>query len=360
MCRIVSPWASERGYLKEGKVGPKHMLSKRAWSLIGVLLLLVSCAGQTRSQRTSRETEKSAEAPNEPAEQPAEELVRVGPDGTYLRPNIELPDGSPGYVHVTPGDMPWVVAIGYPRRPPKYGSRKKARQVAIEAMEMWEEMIQPHVPWFQLEFVEEDSNAPVQVIWKRRITGSWAGFGRFGWRIVDGKLRVGGEMQVSTTPDNFTILTIDELALLIAHEFGHVLGLGHCLDCDSAMNYAWNTRERIIVTDLDVRTFAALVARRNSMQPTPRSGDLVASQPCRYMGTFHQVRRARLEQLRMAHEITHDEWACMARALASVDEKFTAECADRSIPFEEMLGALRDGYSTCVDASRLERAVSAP
>ena len=40
--------------------------------------------------------------------------------------------------------------------------------------------------------------------------------------------------------------------MLIAHEFGHVLGLGHCLDCDSAMNYSWETRDRVFVTQVDV------------------------------------------------------------------------------------------------------------
>ena len=49
-----------------------------------------------------------------------------------------------------------------------------------------------------------------------------------------------------------TPLTIDEISMLIAHEFGHVLGLGHCLDCDSAMNYSWETRDRVFVTRTDV------------------------------------------------------------------------------------------------------------
>ena len=78
-----------------------------------------------------------------------------------------------------------------------------------------------------------------------------------------GALRVGGEMEISTTPDNFTHLTVDEVRLLVAHEFGHVLGLGHCLECDSAMNYAWHTRERVLVTQTDVRTFVELLKQPN-------------------------------------------------------------------------------------------------
>ncbi len=47
---------------------------------------------------------------------------------------------------------------------------------------------------------------------------------------------------------------------MVAHEFGHVLGLGHCLDGDSALNYEWTQRKRSHVTDLDVRTFLKLVS----------------------------------------------------------------------------------------------------
>ncbi|MBW2289303.1 MAG: matrixin family metalloprotease [Deltaproteobacteria bacterium] len=45
---------------------------------------------------------------------------------------------------------------------------------------------------------------------------------------------------------------------LVAHEFGHILGLGHCLDCDSAMNYSWHTRDRVFVTQTDVDAVAGL------------------------------------------------------------------------------------------------------
>lgn len=187
--------------------------------------------------------------------------VPLDASGTYLRPNVQLSDGRAGFLHVRPEDMPWRVAVGKPHEPPKFGSRADARDAAIEAMQLWETAIRPHLPWFRLEFVEKDPDAPVQLEWKRRIGGTYGGFGRQTARMVDGKLRVGGEMTVSTTPDPFMTLDVDEVRLLVAHEFGHVLGLGHCLECDSAMNYAWHTRERVLVTEIDVRTFLALVAQ---------------------------------------------------------------------------------------------------
>jgi hypothetical protein len=234
-----------------------------------VLALALGCAGLTsagcaapdgsgRTPPAARTVERDT-----PPEETGDAARVV--DGTFLRPNVHGDDGAEGYMHVTPADMPWVVSIGYPRRPPKYGGRRDARRVAVEGMQMWEQAIQPHLPWFRLEFVEDDPSAPVQVEWKRRITGPWAGFGGFAWKVDDSGLRVTGHMEVSTTPSNFSTLEIDELSVLFTHEFGHVLGLGHCLDCDSAMNYAWNTRDRVFVTDLDVRTFLALLEQPNAV-----------------------------------------------------------------------------------------------
>jgi hypothetical protein len=166
--------------------------------------------------------------------------------------------------------MPLRVAIAYPKTPPRGGSRADGRSVAIESIKLWEDAIRPRLPWFRLEFVEKDPGAAVQVVWKRRINGPWAGFGRLRYEIREGRLRMGGEMQVSTTPTGDTGMEvrvkIDELRVLLAHEFGHVLGLGHCFHCDSAMNYSWNTLGRIIVTEEDVRAFLALVQQPNGFR----------------------------------------------------------------------------------------------
>lgn len=183
--------------------------------------------------------------------------------GLFVQPNARLADGSLAYVHVTESDMPLRVAVGKPPMAAKYASREQTRLVAIEAMQAWERAIQPLLPWFRLEFVEDDRDAPVQVKWKRRIPGSASGFGQILFRGEPGALRVGGRMELSTALDEFTLLDIDEVRLLVAHEFGHVLGLGHCLDCDSVMSYAWETRNRVLVTDTDARTFAALVSIPN-------------------------------------------------------------------------------------------------
>jgi len=181
----------------------------------------------------------------------------------FLAPNATRADGAPIFLHVSVADMPWVISVGAPSTPPKDGSTAMARAVAIEAMQMWEDAIRPHLPWFELEFTENDPDAPVQVEWKRRVPGPRKGVGYLRYRRVEDGYDVGGAMELAIRPGQREPLTLDELKLLVAHEFGHVLGLKHCLECDSAMNYAWHTRNRVVVTDLDVRTFLRLVSQPN-------------------------------------------------------------------------------------------------
>ncbi len=182
------------------------------------------------------------------------------PGASYLVPNA----GAGGFVHVTPRDMPWRVAIGLPPESPRHASREDARNAAIEGIRLWEEAMRLHWRWFALDFVREDPSAPVQVEWKRRMSGSAQG--RAGIACIDTAegLRVGGRMQLALRDRPLSRpLTLAEVRLLAAHEFGHVLGLGHCLACDSAMNYAWNTRERVVVTETDIATLRDLFARPN-------------------------------------------------------------------------------------------------
>jgi len=163
------------------------------------------------------------------------------------------PEQIGGRVAPTAADMPWRVSIGEPRTSPKYGSRKQAREAAIEAMRGWERSIRTRIPWFALEFADDDPTAPVQVEWKRRTVGRAQGRGGPTCALDGEVYRAGGQMEIAVQAcPTCRPLEVAEVGLLVAHEFGHVLGLGHCLDCDSAMNYSWSTIGRVVVTQTDV------------------------------------------------------------------------------------------------------------
>jgi len=68
-------------------------------------------------------------------------------------------------------------------------------------------------------------------------------------------------------------------------------------------------------------------APEKSQSPFHRSPSAVAMEDtCRYIGTYHKESRQRLEELRANEVITLDEWKCMARALAALDDELTLDC----------------------------------
>ena len=135
---------------------------------------------------------------------PDPELAPADLDATYVAANSQDRDGTPAFIHYEECDMPLRVNINLPRQSARYASRAETREAIIAGMRIWGEAMQAVYPWFAMEFV--------------------------------------------------------------AHEFGHCLGLRHCLDCDSAMNYSWGTRDRILVTDYDVQTLHALMSRPNGLR----------------------------------------------------------------------------------------------
>lgn len=182
--------------------------------------------------------------------------------GTYLYPNVIDVDGQPGYLHPALEDAPLTVSVGPPRSPPRYGSRKQARLAVIGAMCVWESHIRRSLPDFRMRFVDPETPAAVTVEWPRRAMGA-AGRATYRVRVRNGFLEYGGWMSVFADSEQRTALTVDETRTIAAHEFGHVLGLFHCLECDSIMNYSFETRDRLLVSPTDSRTLRALLTRKN-------------------------------------------------------------------------------------------------
>ena len=201
----------------------------------------------------------TSSAPEKPAGDALPAAARKGPND-FLEPNAEDVDGAPAYVHFTPEDMPLRVSVQLPRLAARYASREQTDAAVVEGIKSWEAAIQPALPWFQVEIVRDDPDASIQVEWKTRITGDASGRGGIGWQIESGRLRARGSFEYATKPcpEISCQLELGLLKLVVIHEFGHTLGLRHCLSCDSAMSYSFETQQRVFITALDVRTIRAL------------------------------------------------------------------------------------------------------
>jgi predicted Zn-dependent protease len=238
-------------------------------------MLAAGCALACASPAPPEPAKTQRAAPQPDALPP--EAVHGG-DG-YLAPNAEDSDGTPAFVHYTPEDMPLRVDVQLPKLAARYASREQTNEAVIGAIRSWEKAIQPALPWFKLEIVSGQRDADIVVEWKSRITGDASGWGGTDWSVRDGRVHVRGHLEYATKPCLAIRCQLDlgQLTLLVTHEFGHTLGLRHCLDCDSAMNYSWETLQRTFITEVDVRTIRALYEKPNGIRVDGKP--LLALQP---------------------------------------------------------------------------------
>lgn len=75
---------------------------------------------------------------------------------------------------------------------------------------------------------------------------------------------------------------------------------------------------------------------------------LAVAEPCRFMGTLHKDSRQRIEVLRACHDVSYEEWLCMARALETLDTEFTGRCEERRVAYSEIADRQRLLYAQCV------------
>lgn len=86
-----------------------------------------------------------------------------------------------------------------------------------------------------------------------------------------------------------------------------------------------------------------------SRSPFSRPPAAVAiAEPCRFMGTLHKESRQRIEILRACHDVSYEEWACMARALERLDTEFTGFCTERRVLYSEIAHRQRLLYGDCL------------
>ena len=196
---------------------------------------------------------------------PASEARLLDPASGFLAPNTQDLAGAPAYVHFTEDDMPLHVNFELPKEAARYESREATYAALQEELRAWERALQPAVPWFKLELVRGELDAPVQITWKKRLPGEAFARGAISWRVVDGHVRARGYLDYETAScdELYCAVDLELLRLAFVHEFGHTLGLGHCTGCDSVMADSWQADKRAAATELDLRTLRALYALPN-------------------------------------------------------------------------------------------------
>jgi hypothetical protein len=106
---------------------------------------------------------------------------------------------------------------------------------------------------------------------------------------------------------------------------------------------------------------AAAILSCESPTSSPRSGDrpgryptaegfaqLAVDDPCRYLGTLHNVSRQIVERYRARREVSIDEWACMSEVIVDVNYEVGIDCHKRDVPFEEFAARQEKGYLACL------------
>jgi hypothetical protein len=202
---------------------------------------------------------------DDPASQDAPPDVRpraVDPGTLYVEPNARAADGTPITLHFDPKAIPLRVSVPLPGTPAAGATPERTRDAAIEGMREWESAIRKLHPDFRIAFEAENAEAPVQVKWSDRPPGYVGGSGQIHAVEKDGGYDVTAQVILSAKPlpGRGEVLPLGEVEIQAMHAFGGAIGLGYCWECDSIRSMGWRHRDTFFPTDLDVRTYEALLA----------------------------------------------------------------------------------------------------
>jgi hypothetical protein len=202
---------------------------------------------------------------DEPTAMPAPPDVSpraVDPGTLYVEPNAHAADGTPITVHFDPKTIPLRVSVPLPDTPAADATPEQTREAAIQGMREWESAIRKLQPEFRIAFEDANAGAPIQVKWSDRPPGYVGGYGQIRAVEADGAWAVTAQVILSAKPlpGRGEVLPLGEVEIQAMHAFGGALGLGYCWECDSIRSMGWRHREQFFPTDLDVRTYEALLA----------------------------------------------------------------------------------------------------
>ena len=176
------------------------------------------------------------------------------------RPNMHDLDGTPGFVHFAPEEMPLRITLGRPRSVAQDADVRALLDMTLEVLGEWEQALRATWPGFRFDPALAHDDPHIEIAWERRTDHQQPARARLHWEARGDELRLRSRISVSPVPvDIEHHLRLAELADHLRPAIGAALGLRSCHPCAAAMSRDWKHHARRTVHAHDALAFQALM-----------------------------------------------------------------------------------------------------
>lgn len=201
------------------------------------------------------------------ASQPAVPAAAPGPRPPEAVSNVRDADATIAFVHFRPSDMPIVVELPRPPRPPADGSSDEAVEAVRGGFEAWRDALEPVAPWVEFDVaMQQQKSADVRITWAFE---RWSKK-RFIRVVATDPPRAKPAVEIPLSAPSSSGFTLDWLRRASLYAAGFALGLNAADEGETVMNRTWLMAQddafAISPTPLDVESFCALSAQPSGLR----------------------------------------------------------------------------------------------